>query len=114
MSRSKPRTEKEISNMNNPLQSLLNRDYISEKLNAHRQIIDSFGSKVPTPVIKDVYKQCSNNDISRAKEAVGPAEKAAEKEDVVTSDFTEQKMQSEAQEDDTGKSKGVTLILQAV
>ena len=56
--------------LNDPLQSLVNRDYISEKLTAHRQqIIDTYGSsKVPTPVVKDVYKQCRNAILSDVKE----------------------------------------------
>jgi hypothetical protein len=39
-------------------------------LTAHRQqIIDTYGSsKVPTPVIKDVYKQCKNTILSDVKE----------------------------------------------
>lgn len=56
--------------LNDPLQSVLNQNYISEKLTAHRQqIIDTYGSsKVPTPVIKDVYKQCKNTILSDVKE----------------------------------------------
>ena len=39
-------------------------------MTAHRQqIIDTYGSsKVPTPVIKDVYKQCKNTILSDVKE----------------------------------------------
>ena len=81
------RTEKEEENMNNPLGFLRNLDYISEKLNAHKEVIEPYGSKVPTPVMKDLYKQCGNNDLSSAKEAY----LVVKNDDVITSDFIEQK-----------------------
>ena len=83
------RLSKEEADPNNPLQSLSNRDYISEKLTAHRQgIIDAFGSsKVPTPVIKDIYKQCKNNVLSSEAKEVPKLE---EKKPNITSDFTVQ------------------------
>ena len=50
------RSEAEVERLNNPLGSLGNWDYISEKLNAHKEIVEPYGSKVPTPILKDLYK----------------------------------------------------------
>ena len=46
---------------NNPIKSKINQDYITQSLNMFRQQnIDRYGSsKVPTPSVKDVYKQCA-------------------------------------------------------
>ena len=71
--------------MNDPLQSLANRDYISEKLAAHRQgIIETYGSsKVPTPVIKDVYKQCGTRFSDQKETPI-----IEQMKEVATTDFT--------------------------
>ena len=77
------KSEAEADRLNNPLGSLGNWDYISEKLNAHKEIIEQHGSKVPTPILKDLYKQCGNNDLTTAKEGPNHVQQFAEQKPLV-------------------------------
>ena len=58
--------------LNNPLAFTRNQDHINRKITEFRDdIIERFGSsQVPTPAVKDIYKQCGDREFTPSKEQV--------------------------------------------
>ena len=59
-------TKKSFEELNKPLDFAVNQDHVAKELTEFREsLIERFGSsKVPTPAIKDVYKQCAGGQMS--------------------------------------------------
>ena len=56
-----PSQGKTFEELNKPLDFTVNKEHVANSLTEFREsLIERFGSsKVPTPAIKDVYKQCA-------------------------------------------------------
>ena len=60
---------KNYEELNNPLAFTRNQDHINRKITEFRDdIIERFGSsQVPTPAVKDIYKQCGDREFTPRK-----------------------------------------------
>lgn len=73
MSKVKPvPTKATFEELNKPLDFAKNQDHVANKINEFRDnIIERFGgSKVPTPDIKDVYRQCAGGMSSEVSKVI--------------------------------------------
>ena len=63
---------KNYEELNNPLAFTRNQDHINRKITEFRDdIIERFGSsQVPTPAVKDIYKQCGDREFTPNKDQV--------------------------------------------
>ena len=63
---------KNYEELNNPLAFPRNQDHINRKITEFRDdIIERFGSsQVPTPAVKDIYKQCGDREFTPNKDQV--------------------------------------------